>query len=226
MSQQTDPPGDPYAHLDGAYLLGGLSAEDRADYEAHLEHCSRCREAVDDLGSVLPYLAVADETDLDAAPGGLPPLPDTLLPQLLAAAGRVRRRRRALVTGLAALAAACVAVVVLLTTGVFASPSAPGRPMTALAATPVTAEVTLEPTAWGTKIDLTCRYRSGASASPGYSYALSVRGTDGRSHQLGTWQLSPGTQVTFTTGTALSVAQITSIDITDPYGTRLLTLST
>lgn len=99
--------------------------------------------------------------------------------------------------------------------------------MTALAASPVTAEVRLQATPWGTRIDLTCRYTTARSTGGvGYSYALSVLGTDGRRHELGTWQLTPGAQVTFTAGTALTVDQISSVDITDPYGTRLLTLST
>ena len=224
MSPQSDPPADPYARMDGAYLLGALSPEERARYEAHLEECSACRDAVERLASVLPYLAESDETALDAAE--LPAAPDTLLPQLLAAAGRASRRRSAVTAALGTLAVACVMAIVFLTTGALRAGPTPGRPMTALAATPVTAEVRLQSTPWGTRIDLTCRYTSVRSAAVGYSYALSVLGTDGRRHELGTWQLSPGAQVSFTTGTALSIAQISSIDVTDPYGTRVLTLST
>ena len=224
MSPQPDPPADPFAHLDGAYVLGALSSEERARYEAHLAQCPACRAGVERLSSVLPYLAESDESVLDAAE---PPLPDTLLPQLLVAAGRASRRRRSVTAALGALAVACLAAVVFLTTGGLASRSAPGRPMTALAASPVTAEVRLQATPWGTRIDLTCRYTTVRSTGGvGYSYALSVLGTDGRRHELGTWQLTPGAQVTFTTGTALTVDQISSVDITDPYGTRLLTLST
>ena len=96
--------------------------------------------------------------------------------------------------------------------------------MVAAASSPVNAEVALQPTRWGTEVRLTCWYSSGATAASGYAYTLLVEGADGRTHPLGTWQLSPGTRVTFTSGTALTVDQIRVVDVDDPYGRTLLTL--
>ena len=225
MSHDPDPlRGDPFTHLDGPYLLGALSAEEHAAYEKHLETCAACRASLDELSSVLPHLALSDESMLDVP--STPPLPDTLLPRLLSEAGRSVRRRRTLIGALTALTAACLVTVMILAATLVGGAKPSGRQMTALGASPVTAEVALQPTAWGTEIDLTCWYSPGASVAAGYAYALSVRGADGRSHELGTWQLAPGKRVTFTTGTALTVDQISAIDIVDPYGTRLLTLKT
>ena len=42
---------DPYARLDAAYLLGGLDADERLAYEAHLATCRRCRAILMPSGS-------------------------------------------------------------------------------------------------------------------------------------------------------------------------------
>ena len=248
MSPDSRPGLDRYAQLDAAYLLGALPPAERADYEAHLAGCDACRAHLAELAPVLSHLAGTDETLLDdeATEGAAESLiPDTVLPALLAAAGRARRRRRLLVGGLSGLAAASLVGVVILastlnagrlptagptgrhvpTSAATAGSAAVARPMTALGPTPVTAEVALQRTDWGTEIDLTCWYRTSASAQAGYQYTLTVRGTDGTTHQLGTWRLDPGHAVRFTSGTALTIDQISTIDITDGYGSRLLTLS-
>lgn len=209
---------DPFAQLDAAYALHALSDRDRADFEAHLVTCAACRDGVTRARATVDLLGEADETWLD--PVG-PPIPDTLLPGLLAAARRERRLRRWVAAGIAGLAAACVlALVALLVTPRPTSVSA--RRMVAVQASPVHATAALQSTAWGTRISLTCWY--GAGANGGYLYSVTVHAVDGTVTQLGSWRLGPGNRVHFTTGTALPTSQIRTVDITDASGANLLEL--
>jgi hypothetical protein len=70
--------GDKYEHWDAAYVLGSLSAADRQEFDAHLEHCRACRDAVSEISGLPALLSlldpndVADGADLVAA---RPPLP-------------------------------------------------------------------------------------------------------------------------------------------------------
>lgn len=214
---------DRYAMLDGAYVLGSLDDDERREFEQHLAGCAECRDAVAELRGVLPFLQAGDESNL-----GTPEeqaLPGSVLTGLLARERRAARRRR-LIAGAAVAAAAClVALLVMVRPGSSSSTLAAERPMVPVAASPISARVGLTPTAWGTRIDLTCSYRSGAGPASGYGYALAVRGPDGRVRRLGTWRLSPGRTVTFTTGTALRPDQIRAVDLVENDGTALLELA-
>ena len=46
---------DRFEHLDGAYVLGALDADDAQAYEMHLRGCLDCRRAVHKARSVLPF---------------------------------------------------------------------------------------------------------------------------------------------------------------------------
>ena len=102
MSQDPDPRmRDPYGHLDGPYLLGALTAEERADYESHLRDCATCRAGLEEIRSVLPYLAAADESVLDGGTPGLAPrhcrrrsFRNSWSPRAASAAGGGRSSRR------------------------------------------------------------------------------------------------------------------------------------
>jgi anti-sigma factor RsiW len=84
----------PNARLDAAYLLGVLDADERLSYEAHLVTCWRCRTSLTEISAIAPLLAGLDESVLATPPEAAPtPVPDTLLPRLLKAAGRERARR-------------------------------------------------------------------------------------------------------------------------------------
>ncbi|MCL2544104.1 MAG: zf-HC2 domain-containing protein [Nocardioidaceae bacterium] len=212
---------DAYEHLDGAYVLGALDPDERADFEQHLTTCADCRAAVDEARSTLPLLVGSDESALD----DVPPLPETLLPGLLARARRSRRRRTTLVAGAAALAAACVtvAVVALVAARGPAGPEPAAHPMVALRSSPVSATASLHPTAWGTRVDVTCWYADRA-APTGYRYGLTVRSTSGATTTIGGWRLGGDDRIRFTSGTSLRPDQIAAVDITDPAGTPILEL--
>jgi hypothetical protein len=103
----SEPDDDPFAEYDAAYVFGALAPDDRAAYERHLQHCEDCSAAVAAMAGVPGLLARVPldrviDTEDDA------PLPDTLLPRLVAEVARERTRSRWRVGAAAALAAACV----------------------------------------------------------------------------------------------------------------------
>ena len=48
---------DPFRHDDAAYVLGALSAQEHAAFEAHLETCAECRARVADARAAAGLLA-------------------------------------------------------------------------------------------------------------------------------------------------------------------------
>jgi hypothetical protein len=216
---------DPYARLDAAYLLGALDADERLAYEAHLAICQRCRAGLAEISEIPSLLAGLDESAFAAPSEAAPtPVPDTLLPRLLQAAGRKRARRRWLTTGLALLAAACAIALIVIVVPSSSGPKTAPRVMTALAATPVEATIALRPRSWGTEIDLTCWYRRGAAESSSERYDLVAHNADGATYDLGSWRLAPSRRIIFTSGTALTETQIKNLQITQPNGPAILTL--
>jgi hypothetical protein len=213
---------DPFEHDDAAYVLDALSEPERETFEAHLATCTACTMRVNTLAATSTLLADITADDL-AEPE---PEPDTLLPGLLRRAGAARRRQRRLVTGLSGLAAACL-IALAVAVWPTSHASQPGRPapqaMSALRASPVRATAALASRKWGTEIDLDCRYTGYGEAS---TYALQVIDRAGATHHLGTWTLQPGTDTTFTSGTALPRDQISDVQITRPDGTPILHLTT
>lgn len=231
---------DPYGHFDAAYVLGALSAGERQEFERHLADCDRCRRAVADVAGLPGLLSRLDPADLERDPARVEgvddPLPDTLLPRLLAEVSRESRRRRTRVFALSAAAAAAVAAVsVGVTAGVVGgqSPSSPtavnvaAQPMTQLGQTQLTARVAMEPVAWGTRLSITCRYQTqgytDAAALPDYS--LVVRTRDGAEQQVATWRAVAGTPTTVTAATAARASQIASVEVRTTKGKPVLRLA-
>jgi hypothetical protein len=70
--------GDKYAHWDAAYVLGSLSETDRREFEAHLDECGTCRDAVNELAGMPALLSLLDFDDIadeDDPISVRPPLP-------------------------------------------------------------------------------------------------------------------------------------------------------
>ena len=81
-----------YAMWDAAYVLGSRSDPDRREFEAHLDGCTSCRQAVTELTAISPLLSVLDYDHVVAPDGAdgsaaAPPCPD-LLTSMLAKAER------------------------------------------------------------------------------------------------------------------------------------------
>lgn len=222
---------DRYAQWDAAYVLGALAPDERADFEAHLATCGRCRGSVSELAGIPGMLAqvpagevlAMDVADDDA----LPEPPVSLMPVV------ERRRRRWLAPVGAAAAALLIGGL-----GGYAASSAtldasPSPTVTATAAGPparlgftavepssMTAVLDVVPTSGGTELKVECQYAV-SSASPGEpdyqgawaEYAIWVVDRSGQAQQVKTWTAKPD-RVMHPSGVApLPVGQIRTVEI-------------
>jgi hypothetical protein len=220
-----------FAMDDAAYVLGSLSPSERKDFEAHLPGCEDCSLAVRDLAG-LPGLLGRLDADVFDVPA-LEPVPDTLLPRLSRAVRRQQHRRTWLASGVAAAVAAAISVggaVALdhpdVRTHIAAVPV--GRAMTQTGSDPMTANVALTSVAWGTRLDLTCRYPATRGGGVGYasgSYALVVHTVDGQSQRVATWRGLPGKTMHLAAATAASSSDIRSVDVVRLDGSPVLDLN-
>jgi anti-sigma-K factor RskA len=216
---------DPFAHYDGVYVLGALSAEERADFEDHLLTCAACTERVRGLAPLPALLAGLAAEVYDVAADDPPA---TLLPDLLRHVRSERRRRHWLSTSLAGVAAACLVALAVIAwptghaTTHRVSTSAPQQ-MSAVISSPVHATAALTDVRWGTKIQLACRY------DPGYvsdvDYQLVVIDKHNVAHPAGSWMLTPGKVTNFTGGTALHPDEIARVEIALPNQQPILQLT-
>ncbi|MGH8861429.1 MAG: anti-sigma factor family protein [Jatrophihabitantaceae bacterium] len=216
---------DPYRYDDAAYVLGALSAEEAAAFEDHLHGCTECTARVGEVRGVPALLAGIGEADLaETHDPAHDTVPDTLLPALLRAARARRRRQRFVIGGLASVAAASV-IAMIIALWPSAAPSGPARQdFVAVAQSPVRASASLTAQAWGTAIDVHCRYVPGVEQ--GFTYDLVAYDRAGAAHPLGDWTLPPDRDIDYTAGTSLAPHQITRLEITLPDGTPLLRMTT
>lgn len=219
---------DPFAHDDAAYVLGALGHVERREFEEHLAECPTCTRAVADLAGMPAMLAQVDETAF-AGPDSAPPLPDTLLPRLLEEVRRRRRRLRLLAVAGAGAAAAVLAVIAgfLLLGGPSPNERAPvPQAMVQVHQRVMSATVSMEQVAWGTRMQVTCRYADGDWGGRAPAYALVVRTRDGGREQVATWRAVPGTEARLEAATAADPSQITAVDVVlTGTGRRVLTLA-
>jgi hypothetical protein len=230
---------DEFALYDAAYVLGALSPADRRDFEDHLRVCTACAGSVSELAGLPGLMSRVSIDQLTAEPE---PVPETLLPSLARAVRRERRQRR-LVVGVAAGAAACLIAVggVAIT-----RPDLPARPqatsatpttsstsstanlaMTAVVPSPVTATARLVDMAWGTRIDLTCAYRTnGVYPAAGAPYAMVVIDRHGTAEQVATWTALPNRELTVMGASSRSRRDIAAVEIRTLNGQAILRLST
>lgn len=211
-----------FAEWDVAFVLGGLSASDRRRFETHLHECETCRASIVDVAPTIALLArvtperadsLLDRSDGDDGPDV------SRRPELIALGARdARRRRRTWWTaGLAAAAALVVAIVLAVTLSI--APALRSARVVALEPVvdiPLTATVELFDVAWGTRLEMICRYpktTDGEDASPGWPYALYITGTDGTTSAVSSWVALPGSTARIGAGTALASDQIAAIEI-------------
>lgn len=224
-----------YAHHAGAYVLGALSPQERLEFEHHCAECAMCSAAVRDLAGLPGLLARADPSVLDA---GLPeePLPDSVLPRLMAEIRRGRRNRNWLLAGAAAavmlgIGGGGVAVGVAVAHNDGAVTAAPantrGRMVTMqpVRAAPASATVHLAARPWGTELHLTCAYAQGRDRyqmPPEVTYLLIVRGRDGAVQNVGTWNALRDRTMQLTAATALPVDEISAVEVRTVQGRAVL----
>jgi len=222
-----------YAHLDGAYVLGALAAAERAEYERHLRGCDECTRALRDLAGIPGLLGRVPLEELDESDPP-EPVPQTLLPSVVAEARRAQDRRR-----LTAILAAAAAVVVLALVGVTvalvgddrgsgstavptpAASTAPAERMESLG-TPSFGWVSLTERGWGTQIDLTCTYEGKLAGRT--TYVLVVRSGDGTTERVGSWAADRGKEVHVTMASSVPPDDIAAVEVQTESGYPVLRL--
>lgn len=173
--------------------------------------------------------------------------PAVLLRDLLRAAQREERRRRGRHAVVGTLVAAAVVATVLAlpalgwpvpwrgaepagTVPMVATEAIELDPVAASSAQ-VTASVRLDAEAWGTRIDLVCRYEGYPADGRPYggsrpAYALVLRDADGGTEEVATWSAVPGREVTVPASTLLQRTQIVEVELRSDDGTVLLSART
>jgi hypothetical protein len=194
----------------GVYVLGAIDPSERAEVDAHLPACSRCRDEVAALAGLPALLGRVSEDQIAevAEP------PDALLESLLAAAAaeRPNPRRRWAVLAVAAvfvLIAGAVLGGVLIpdsrndtalpppTTSQSPPPTSPAPSPPAThgqerreatdPATNVTASLFMKAEEWGTALTLQLK-----GAEPGWRCRLYAIAKDGRRDSAGSWTVQYG----------------------------------
>jgi hypothetical protein len=212
---------DAFVHDDAAYVLGALSADERAAFEAHLHSCAECAARVREIQDVPALFAGISAAELSDATHTVP---ETLLPGLLRRAAAQRRRRRWVVGGLASVAAACLIALTVVLWPTSSASTAPTRKFVALVANPVVASASLTPKPWGTEINVDCSYADRGAPEARIPYEMYVFDRSGNKERVGSWW-QPDHDIKYETGTALSTTQIAKVEITLPNGTPILRLT-
>jgi anti-sigma factor RsiW len=216
----------------GAYVLGALEREERAELEAHLETCDICRAELDRLAplpGLLSRLTVQEAEELaEAEPTSselrAEPAPaDTSAPLERALFEVARERRRSRIMRAAAVAAALVVAAVALVGGPFLEDDGGGggpAPLTAAASDVGTgvrgsAELTREP--WGTRVELSL-----AGVRPGEHCRLVARAAGGRSEVAATWRAGYLGTAEVPGAVAIPADRLTSLDVVTRDGRVLV----
>ncbi|MBM7831332.1 hypothetical protein JOE59_002037 [Agromyces cerinus] len=211
-----------FADWDSAYVLGALSPVERGEYEQHLESCELCRRSVAELAPMPGLLARLSSERAEALlgePDTVPaPKPRDDLLDVVRLEDRRRRRRRTRTWWIASAAAAVVVIVAIAVPLAAMRPSVPSESVAfeSVAEVPLSATATLTQVAWGTRIELDCRYADAeASDAPagGWPYALVVVGRDGVRTDVSSWRASPGSAARLSAGAALDLDEIASLEI-------------
>ncbi|ERG65441.1 hypothetical protein L332_13450 [Agrococcus pavilionensis RW1] len=209
-----------FAEWDAAYVLGALSPTDRRAFEEHLDACDRCARAIAEIAPTLGLLAqveperaaalLADEPEEAEVPGV-----SRGRARLLERARRERRRRRATWAASVVAAGAVAAAVAVPLSGALDDRGALSVELEALVDAPLEASVSLEPAAWGTRLELECSYEGDAdpAAPDGLPYVLVLTDRAGRPSEVSSWRAAPGQTARLAAATALAADEIASIEI-------------
>jgi len=224
--------GDRYATWDAAYVLGSLSSAERREYEAHLQTCARCRDAVGELSgmpALLGLLTLADVQEIGAEQPE-PPLRPEVLDSVLAKVRWRRRRTRWVTAAVAGLAAAVLAVgaVAVVRPEFFGGGQNQEQvaqlPMQHVAPTPFNATIALSSFGWGTRIDMACSYGDWSSgpAAPPTNLGMVVVGRDGSRNQIATWFGMSGATALPSGNTPMQVSEIAAVQLVSADNGKVL----
>ncbi len=210
---------DARCRSDAAYVLGSLPPAERREYETHLAGCADCQASVRDLAGLPGLLGLVTTADLDDPP----PVPESLLPDLVGVIRRRHRLRRRLGISALGMAAAIVVAVVALQAGAATTHEHP-QAMHPVLASPVHATVALVDKSWGTRVDLRCSYDPGTVWKTPQSYRLVVTDRTGGSRQVASWLVVPDRISTITGSLDWHLDEISNVTLQRSDGTTVLSL--
>lgn len=199
----------------GAYLLGGLDAEDVKGFESHLQGCAECRDELVRLGKVpalLDALPVPDAVALTVPAGlGTPPAPATralvhLLSELSCRRRRARRRWAALA---GTVAAACLAVG-LAVGPLLNRPAPPDATYSVQSGGGLQFSIDMARKTWGTELAV-----NGSSLPSDGTLSLWVRDRAGGEDRACAWTATPSGRVRVTGATPIQLTSISSVELRD-----------
>jgi hypothetical protein len=216
-----------YADWDAAYVLGSLSPAERRQFETHLEGCERCQSSVAELSGLPGLLARLDADrafelleQVDGAPTGetsaIAPVPADLVARIQARDARHRSARRTrLLLGIAAAAVIAAAVAIPISIASAPHPTV-STALSQVVSSPLSAQVELTSVGWGTKVEMSCRYRdidSGAPPATRWDYSLWVVQKSGAASELSSWSAANNSTVNLSAGTSVPVADIAAVQV-------------
>ena len=199
----------------GAYLLGGLDAEDTLRFQAHVQECADCQAELaelEKLPALLNALPVPDAVALTAIRGTaaaaepVPSVPRAVLDRL-AARRRTSRRRWAALVG--AVAAACLALG-LAAGPVLNRPPQPDASYSVQSGNGLRFSIDLARKTWGTELAV-----NGSSLPLDGTLSLWIRDRDGGEDRACAWTATPSGRVKVTGATPVQLASIASVELRD-----------
>jgi len=197
------------------HALVGVDDANRIALEAHLEGCTDCRSALEELRMTASALERTDARHLVVQPT----VPDHLVAQITARFQKERalerRRRRFVTAGVAAAAAVVIGVV-----GLSVSRGGDGNEVdpvevVALSASGVDASAALDSKSWGTEIVLNGGF------SPGQQFFVWLERADGSRVSAGSFTGIRADSITVTLASSLPTDQAVAVGITDGEGDDL-----
>ncbi|WP_167858048.1 zf-HC2 domain-containing protein [Mycobacterium sp. DL99] len=204
----------------GAYILGGLDAEERGQFEAHLRECAQCRAQVADFAPLPALLSKIDPIDLETEPADRAEselaLRDMLAARRAAANRRVRRR---VVVGACAAAIAAVALVLVIPRSEPAPPGTGTFAMHSVAAAGASGSVTLTPKPWGTAIVLDLDHLPTDGV-----FTLRTMDDGGQMQPAATWAAMPTGAGVVQGATSIPMPKLRKLNIVDANNTVLATV--
>jgi hypothetical protein len=221
---------DRYAFDDAAYVLGALEPAERAAFEQHLASCPICHQSVSELAGLPVMLEQVDPASLDMLDAG--PVPDSLLPKLLAEVSRNRGRRTVRIAATGFLVACLLAVLAFGGVQIWSHSHRPQvlvmQPVGPDAAG-IHATVRLLGDSADTRIQLDCGYLGNPNEEPYPSYEMAyqmvVFNRAGVPRYLGSWTPQPGENVELVRDSPWNRQALSKIEIATSSGQVLLQLS-
>jgi hypothetical protein len=210
----------------GAYALGSLTGREREDVAAHLRDCLQCRDELAGMAGVvglLHRLSVPSET----APDSLPPQAGAVISPEHTAKRARWRRPKVLMTAVTAVVLAITGVLTVPQTGLVRGDRTSTRDVATSAtwsardpASGVVASARMQPQQWGTSVQLRLTHLPAR-----LECRLVVTRMDGSGQTIGTWRSGYRGSVTVPAATAVSPADIATLDVVTTAGDRLVRLA-